>query len=349
MDLVTAVKLATMRSVTSSSISLFESTMLRYLAGIKFLYKHHAFSPNQHLSLHLGALLRRFGPVHAWRSYPFERWNLVLQSIQTNMRPGELELTMFKRFCRMQTLITFWTDNGLPSAIMESLGTAFQDAFQSDRRGTLQSDLQAMHDLASPFFKVVYAKDGRELNAYERDILRPDLGSQPSDTIIRHESLEYRGVIYKVHEGPVNMNTTGDSHIILGIDVHKPWHPGRLEGIYEVRSANMDPPQTKLLVRMYECLTDRDSYFDLYRAFTVAGGMIYYSSFQARLRLASPGDILSHFALTPNIIESIVRPHIHVLPLDRVSVNFNPVQHLTHSRLEGLSFRNHVISQKAED
>lgn len=89
MDLVLATNLAHMRSMTPERIEEFHQTMLRYLAGVLELYPHVELVPKHHLSLHLHAFLRRFGPVHSWRTFAFERLNLRFQNILTNGRIGE--------------------------------------------------------------------------------------------------------------------------------------------------------------------------------------------------------------------------------------------------------------------
>lgn len=90
MHLVTAVKLASMDKLNEDRIKQYEYHMQQYLRGLRDLYPGSTISPYQHLSLHFGRHLRMFGPVHAWRCFPFERYNFILQSIPTNHRFGAL-------------------------------------------------------------------------------------------------------------------------------------------------------------------------------------------------------------------------------------------------------------------
>lgn len=90
MDLVTATKLATMRSMSSSRISVFKEHMKRYLDGMLVLYTDVGVSPGQHMSLHFEELLSRFGPTHGWRGWVFERMNYKLQQVPTNKKFGKL-------------------------------------------------------------------------------------------------------------------------------------------------------------------------------------------------------------------------------------------------------------------
>ncbi|KAJ2922073.1 hypothetical protein H1R20_g15023, partial [Candolleomyces eurysporus] len=88
MHLVTVVKLATMNKMTEERIRLYEYHMSLYLRTLLQLYPTAKITPYQHLSMHFGRHLRLFGPVHAWRCFPFECYNHVLQSIPTNMKFG---------------------------------------------------------------------------------------------------------------------------------------------------------------------------------------------------------------------------------------------------------------------
>lgn len=91
MHLVSAVKLATMRTMTPQRIDRYEFHMHKYLTTLIELYPGTNLTPYHHLALHFGEVLRRFGPTHAWRCFPFERYNYLLQNISTNKKFGEHE------------------------------------------------------------------------------------------------------------------------------------------------------------------------------------------------------------------------------------------------------------------
>ena len=88
MDLVTAVRIASMRVTNDEYIALYEHHISSYLGGVLELYKDADIKPNHHLSLHLGHFLRTFGPVHAYRTFAFERVNYMMQKMKTNARHG---------------------------------------------------------------------------------------------------------------------------------------------------------------------------------------------------------------------------------------------------------------------
>lgn len=88
MDLVIATKVANMRVMTQERIATYEVHMSRYLKGIASLYPEFPILPYHHLALHFPRFLKFYGPVHGWRCFPFERYNHMLQQINTNNKFG---------------------------------------------------------------------------------------------------------------------------------------------------------------------------------------------------------------------------------------------------------------------
>lgn len=87
--LVVAVDAATRRSMSRSRATFFDKNIEAYVKGLRSIYSH-TLVPNHHLSLHLEACLRRFGPVQGWWAYPFERFNGLFQRMNTNHRARKL-------------------------------------------------------------------------------------------------------------------------------------------------------------------------------------------------------------------------------------------------------------------
>ena len=85
-DLVVAVDLATRRSMSPARARAYDARMYSYLTGIRELFDQELV-PNHHLALHLAQCLALFGPVHGWWAYPFERYNGMLQRLNTNNKP----------------------------------------------------------------------------------------------------------------------------------------------------------------------------------------------------------------------------------------------------------------------
>jgi len=87
-DLIEATKIATGRSITVARAEEFRYRMLKYLGGLDSLFPGQRLIPYHHISIHLSELLCRFGPTTTWRCWVFERYNHMLQNIETNGRFG---------------------------------------------------------------------------------------------------------------------------------------------------------------------------------------------------------------------------------------------------------------------
>ena len=87
-NLITATKIASGRSITVGRAEEFQDAMLRYLRGLDELFPMYQLIPYHHISIHLRELLSRFGPTTLWRCWVFERYNHMLQNIETNGRFG---------------------------------------------------------------------------------------------------------------------------------------------------------------------------------------------------------------------------------------------------------------------
>lgn len=87
-NLVAATKIATGRRITIARAKEFRDLMLRYLNELDELFPTHQLIPYHHISVHMTELLSHFGPTTAWRCWVFERYNHMLQNIETNGRFG---------------------------------------------------------------------------------------------------------------------------------------------------------------------------------------------------------------------------------------------------------------------
>lgn len=89
LHLVAAVKLATSLTITQEIIESYEKEIFSYLSGLLKLYPGAQIESYQHLAMHFGDLLRRWGPTHSWRCFAFERYNGLLQKINTSKKFGK--------------------------------------------------------------------------------------------------------------------------------------------------------------------------------------------------------------------------------------------------------------------
>ncbi|KAJ7163180.1 hypothetical protein C8R46DRAFT_1164224 [Mycena filopes] len=89
LHLVSAVKLATSPTIKPATIHAYDDEILLYLSGLLSLYPGAQIESYQHLAMHFGDLLRRWGPTHSWRCFAFERYNGLLQHIKTSKKFGQ--------------------------------------------------------------------------------------------------------------------------------------------------------------------------------------------------------------------------------------------------------------------
>jgi hypothetical protein len=89
MDLAVAVRWGTFYRSSDRHSKIFAANIKDYLQNLLDLYPNIKFRPNHHASLHIGALLSRFGPMHGWWAFPFERVIGILQKVKTNDKIGK--------------------------------------------------------------------------------------------------------------------------------------------------------------------------------------------------------------------------------------------------------------------
>ena len=88
MDLVRAVQIANLRSISRKEIELYEHYISRYMTSFKSLYKLAKVKPIHHAALHYGDVLRGFGPAHTHSAAFYERYIHSMQSENHNMKLG---------------------------------------------------------------------------------------------------------------------------------------------------------------------------------------------------------------------------------------------------------------------
>ncbi|GBE86757.1 hypothetical protein SCP_0906380 [Sparassis crispa] len=324
MDLITAVKLASLRTMTSERITRYRRHMHRYLRTLLELFPGTTISPNQHNSLHLPEHLERFGPTHSIRAFSFERNNGDLQTILTNNKMVDLPGTMLRRFCMRQNLRSLFNPESLPQSI-SSIIAPFISSFQSEHRGTLLQDMLAFEDpLGDPDL------DNDELEEETRDFSR--LGDQEWNAlqswfaghnfirphinryVVRNKKLEVQDDIYK----PVT-TSRGDSYIVFQCADDADWRAGRVVDIFthSYRQENIDVRRNFLLVEEYIALEIRHIQFDPYRKFPFVGGRLFYDKVRDQLIVLEVDEITCHFAHTRRTTPSIDIDCVHVLPLNK--------------------------------
>lgn len=109
----------------------------------------------------------------------------------------------------------------------------------------------------------------------------------------------------------------GDSFILVGTDTD--WQPAQIRSIFSIQQPHGSRSEivTLLSISRFRPLSPDDAFFDNYRTFSHVGGRIYYDA-ELPEEVIGLGEVLSHFAYTPNVCEKISKGHFHALPLARV-------------------------------
>ncbi|KZV71760.1 hypothetical protein PENSPDRAFT_577127, partial [Peniophora sp. CONT] len=88
MDMTTGLTVGAHRSTDDDRTALQRHAMISYLSGVGRLFPGVAISPAQHFACHFSDIMSFMGPTHAWRCYAPERWNGLLQDVNTNHHAG---------------------------------------------------------------------------------------------------------------------------------------------------------------------------------------------------------------------------------------------------------------------
>jgi hypothetical protein len=89
MFLATAIRWATSYRTSPRHADEYTKNMRAYLESLRDLFPEMKLRPNHHIALYLGEFLLRFGPVHGWWMFPFERLIGLLQKVNTNKKIGK--------------------------------------------------------------------------------------------------------------------------------------------------------------------------------------------------------------------------------------------------------------------
>ena len=87
--LATAIQWATSYRTSKMHAARYMHCMVAYLNILKKLYPTISWRPNHHAALHIGPHLLRFGPMHGWWMFVYERVIGLLQKTNTNHKIGE--------------------------------------------------------------------------------------------------------------------------------------------------------------------------------------------------------------------------------------------------------------------
>lgn len=334
MDLITAVEIASSRSITLKDTWELQKRMRAYLQGILELFPGTTIGPYQHMCLgHLPQVLLNLGPSHAIWCYAFERANYVLQRIKTNSRIGrqayptqcsnlliqltvdDLSVTLLRRFCCRQNLHALFTQ--LP-ARLKRFAHSFKRVFESNSmRGTLFSDLQSVDDelrnILDPGNTTEDLHPGKpyHLSPETYEALRTR-DSRANRYVTSLPTFDYEGVRFRPHSlGPK------DSHVVFRESDGADWRAGRIREMFTQEQGPSDVSKIWIVVDEYIPLSTEDQALDPYRKFPIAGGRMFYAEFKPEPLVLAPEEIVCHSTMMKRQLPVTLTECVHILPLDK--------------------------------
>ncbi len=176
MDLVHAVQIANLRSISRKEIELYEHYIFHYITSFKSLYKLAKVKPIHHASLHYGDVLQGFGPAHTHSAAFYEWYIHSMQSKNHNMKlglsfdlslsqylmlfqSGELELMFMQSSTREANLQTLLKDDTEVHSHVGDLVEVYKSILAKDVHGMhLAHMIDAVH-LTQKTADIAYDED----------------------------------------------------------------------------------------------------------------------------------------------------------------------------------------------
>ncbi|KAI1782933.1 hypothetical protein LXA43DRAFT_899010, partial [Ganoderma leucocontextum] len=343
LDLVTAVRYGTVRRSSLNRVGAYNFHMLRYIKGLRILFPDQDLVPNQHLALHLGEVLERFGPTHCYWAFPFERYIRLLRQANINYRNSETETTFFRAFCMANNLKNLLAAKQLPSIVpdlAELIDCTFVGEVSEDSQ---DSDIHAHHSLFSNSSEPSMEVEETKTHYLSEVAYNALLDVIRSDASLRH-STEYRSV-HETDPQKMVLNSAaqilstvqhrgrrfatyaccpGDSRVLFrsmlaggGLAL------GQIETIFVHRRRSWDGRdhhQTFAVLRPFTALSREDQSHDPYRRHHALRTCLVYETPSQAITVVPMRDIMAQFASCPYVDNNgmISRPCIVAVPLDEV-------------------------------
>ncbi|KAI0364850.1 hypothetical protein BV20DRAFT_955421 [Pilatotrama ljubarskyi] len=337
--LVCAVDLATRRVTDPSRIMQFDKHMFEYLSSLRSLFSHD-FVPNHHLSLHLYEFLLLFGPVHAWWAFPFERFNGLLQRLNTNNKTRDMPLTFMTYFyvganVRWLMSSTEWPD----SAEYKNMVSAFHDAFANVARGPRAAsdfvssqedsrDESPIYDelkeklLPRTVYNALLALLETQGSNHASIYARGRGAAQP----ILHNSANYIKSLRRDHMTFGTSTASRRNSFVLFTD---PVHPtvdsfpraGQISEIFLHARLEQGKPTVEpfVVLQEFKPLVGNDICNDPYRKSPDLQTRLFYKLTYSSVRVVRFEDIRCHFAALTCKVDNITTECVVARSLDRVS------------------------------
>ncbi|KAI0647287.1 hypothetical protein C8Q79DRAFT_1000243 [Trametes meyenii] len=343
--LIIAVDLAARRSMDPERARLFDYHMTEYLRTLRELFDHNLV-PNHHLALHLTTCLLLFGPVRGWWGYPFERYNGIIQRLNTNnhIHKQEIPLTFMRLFyagaeLRWLMSSTEWPDSEELHAVLEVFDRTYKDVAHGSRVldvfGTTPASNQATHErLAEMFAKLSDTRMDGETYSSFINLINAVCG--PNDFTAYYADLSDERsrlaprmrTITKIDIGRVSYGTRANHIRNSFVSFKDPAsdnptlvRAGQISKIF--LHSRIAPDQARIfqsfvVIDEYIPLMATHAVHDPYRRTPLLNTQLYYNRFHPRRVVVRSDDIIAHFAAFVYIPEGIEQSCIVMRSLDHL-------------------------------
>ena len=327
MDLSAAIQLGNQRIITKKHITDYERLILRYLQGVKVLFKDASLQPIHHVAMHAGEFLRLFGPTHSVRTPGFERFNERLGLQNTNMKSGglllpllyspetdifsgDLEATFTMTAARAANLEWIMHTENV-SHYIRPLLDAFLRVANEDHRGTRLADEHHFPSQKPPkkgklgpqVYKLLLT-----LVAEIPSLSRSAFSGPVPPYVLELEKISISGVIYAREK-----SLPRDSNVIFRRPGGSSDRVGRIKQIFQ--SEYVVSGVTLLVVAQHRLVAD-STVQNTYGQFGFAGGYLCHPGEDGRQYVVRSTDVICHYSKTTLLWEGQML--MHALPLNSV-------------------------------
>lgn len=355
MHLVIAVLTGTSKTMSFEQAQLYDHHMYEYLLSLRELLDEDLM-PNHHMALHLRDCMELFGPVHAWWTFPFERYNGIIAKLNKNNKPGsfssyiahflylhvlslaEMPTTFMRYFCigaNLRSLMSSisWPDVELYRSFQVSFHQVIGDALKGlpgiltdSQEEEFSYDASRAEELATDVYEALLLK----LNSNFENSYRSAYDTRPAEptvcTLGVHAQLVKQVKIagISLHSGTVSGNPsvrgTSSSYVVCKDPITEERYPAQIQQIfYHVRQQNSARrTEPFLVVYKYLPLSDEEAKHDLYRIWPGYPGMTYCKELDGVACVVRSSEIVSHFTGIPYTPEGIGRECLFTFSLERV-------------------------------
>ncbi|RXW19244.1 hypothetical protein EST38_g6612 [Candolleomyces aberdarensis] len=312
MELVKAIRIATMNATTQQQIDQYNSLILRYSAGVKQLFPDYEILPSHHMSLHIGDTLRHFGPKHSHDSPHYERYINLFHRMNNNHKLGDLEGTLLRTSVRHANIIAMLKDD---TGLLETASNLVQRMTMNDKERLRGFRLAEMFSLDSSLEDGNGRHRSGELDVFCHNLLCSVLQAPPTERnvsvsrrVVFLEAITHRNSVYAVW----NSLRYKDS-AILYIDQEGSRNAGVIQEIFKLDHRYSSGKAVVLpfvILRKYNQMAEQE---DPYRQYGIAGGFSCELELTSTIEIVAMSQVLCHVAVTSFAEHNFT----HILPINR--------------------------------